>query len=129
MFFVAGYGAVFDCTCWTFILRFSLQAYFTIHQQSNIILSHKTLTFIQIIEHIPTTIYQPMNYQVKKVCSLISGCMVHTVYGSVYTLGTVTPYIATYLKYGGDTNIKVVDISILYPLIMIFENIGIIFAM
>lgn len=60
MFFVAGYGAVFDCTCWTFILRFSLQAYFTIHQQSNIILSHKTLTFIHIIEHIPTTIYLPL---------------------------------------------------------------------
>lgn len=70
-----------------------------------------------------------MKYQTRRILSLISGCLIHTVFGAMYTLGTITPYIASYLKYSGNPNIKVVDISINYPLLMIAENLGIILSM
>ena len=61
--------------------------------------------------------------------SLVAGLLIHTAFGSVYTLGAVTPYIASFLKYHGDPNIEVVDASINYPILLTAQNIGIIFAM
>lgn len=70
-----------------------------------------------------------MKYQTRGILSLISGCLIHTAFGGVYTLGAITPYIASYLKYSGNPDIKVVDISINYPLLMITWSIGIILSM
>lgn len=60
-----------------------------------------------------------MKFEKRRILSLVSGCLVHTVFGSTYSLGTITPYVASYLKYHGNENIQVVDIAILYPLLMI----------
>ena len=65
-----------------------------------------------------------ISFKTRQILSLISGCLVHTVFGAIYTLGTVTPYIASYLKYHGNPNIQVVDVTILYPIALIFQNIG-----
>lgn len=70
-----------------------------------------------------------MSFKFKQVLSLVSGCMIHTVFGACYTLGTVTPYIASYLKYQGNENIQVVDVSINYPVMMITQSIGNIVSM
>ena len=69
------------------------------------------------------------SFKVRQVLALVSGCLVHTVFGAIYTLGTVTPYIGSYLKYHGNPDIQVVDISILYPIALTFQNIGLILSM
>lgn len=43
-----------------------------------------------------------MKFEVRRILALISGCLVHTVFGAFYTLGTITPYIASYIKYNGN---------------------------
>lgn len=69
------------------------------------------------------------SYEQKKVLSLISGCLTHTVFGAIYTLGTITPYIASFIFYNTNPNIRVVDVSINYPVLMISQTIGIILSM
>lgn len=68
-------------------------------------------------------------YRQKQILSLVSGCLVHTVFGAMYTLGAITPYIASHIYYETDPNIKVVDVSICYPLLMVTESLGIIVSM
>lgn len=60
-----------------------------------------------------------LNYKTRQILSLISGCMIHTVFGAMYTLGTITPYITSYIYYKTNPNIRVVDVSINYPTLMI----------
>jgi ATP-dependent protease HslVU (ClpYQ) ATPase subunit len=56
-----------------------------------------------------------LSFKQRQVLSLVSGCLIHTMYGAVYTLGTITPYIASHIYYSTDSSIKVVDVSINYP--------------
>ena len=60
-----------------------------------------------------------ISYQTKRKLSLLSGLMIHSEFGAMYTLGTITPYIASYLKYNGNPNIQVVDVGINYPIMMV----------
>ena len=70
-----------------------------------------------------------VSFRVRQGLALLSGCLVHTVFGAIYTLGTVTPYIGSYLKYHGNPDIQVVDVSVLYPVALTFQNIGLILSM
>jgi hypothetical protein len=62
----------------------------------------------------------------KAVLSLVSGFIVMLVIGSIYTYGTLSVYIASYLSLQGSPNITTVDIGILFPLSLLALNIGII---
>lgn len=68
-------------------------------------------------------------FRQRQILSLISGCMIHTVFGAMYTLGTITPYIASHIYYKTDKNIKVVDVSMNYPVMMITQIFGLILSM
>lgn len=70
-----------------------------------------------------------LSFRQKQILSLVSGCMIHTVFGAMYTLGTITPYIASHIYYKTDPKIKVVDVSINYPTMMITETFGLIITM
>ena len=70
-----------------------------------------------------------LSFRQKQILSLVSGCMIHTVFGAMYTLGTITPYIASHIYYKTDPTIKVVDVSINYPTMMITETFGLIITM
>lgn len=70
-----------------------------------------------------------VSYKFKKISSLFSGCLIHIVLGATYTFGTITPYIASYIKYFGDPNVQVVDISINYPVMMISQVLGMFLSM
>jgi hypothetical protein len=63
------------------------------------------------------------------IISLISSFLIAFVFSAIYTLGTMTPYIASYIYHENDPTIKVVDVSILYPIYMAFQNIGILISM
>jgi len=63
------------------------------------------------------------------IISLVSGFLIHMTFGATYTLGTVTPYIASYIFYHSDPNIKVVDLSAIYPINMMFQSFGIALSM
>ena len=60
-----------------------------------------------------------ISYETKKKLSLLSGLMIHSEFGAMYTLGTITPYIASYLKYHGNPDIQVVDVGVNYPVMMV----------
>ena len=61
--------------------------------------------------------------------SLLSGFLITFVFGSLYTLGTITPYIASYIHYENDPTIYAVDVSILYPTYMVSQVVGIVLSM
>lgn len=65
----------------------------------------------------------------RRVLSLVAGCLIHFIFGSMYTLGTITPYIASHIYYKGDHSIKIVDVSINYPIMMITQTLGILVSM
>lgn len=67
-------------------------------------------------------------HQYEKI-SLLSGFLITFVFGSLYTLGTITPYIASYIHYSDDPNIYAVDVSILYPTYMVSQVVGIVLSM
>jgi hypothetical protein len=50
-------------------------------------------------------------------------------FGATYTLGTITPYIASYLFYHGEPQIKTVDVGIINPINQIFQSLGIALSM
>ena len=64
-----------------------------------------------------------------EIISLISGFLITFVFGSLYTLGTITPYVASYIHYNDDPKIYAVDVSILYPTYMVSQIVGIMFSM
>lgn len=64
-----------------------------------------------------------------EILSLISGFLITFVFGSLYTLGTITPYIASYIHYEDDPSIYAVDVSILYPTYMVSQVFGIVLSM
>lgn len=70
-----------------------------------------------------------LTYKQKQVLSLVSACLVHTVFGAMYTLGAVTPYIASHIYYESDPSIKAVDVSACYPTLMVMEAVGIFLSM
>jgi MFS family permease len=45
-------------------------------------------------------------------------------FGAIYTLGTVTPYIASYIYYHSDQTIRITDVTLIYPFSMLFQSIG-----
>lgn len=51
------------------------------------------------------------------------------IFGSMYTLGTITPYIASHLYEKGDHKITIVDVSICYPIMMVTQTVGIFISM
>jgi hypothetical protein len=61
--------------------------------------------------------------------SLVSGFLITFVFGALYTLGTITPYVASYIHYKNNPNIYAVDVSILYPTYMVSQIFGIVWAM
>jgi hypothetical protein len=61
--------------------------------------------------------------------SLIAGFLITFVFGSIYTLGTISPYLASYIYYTNDSSITVVDISILYPTFMVSQCFGMAISM
>lgn len=65
----------------------------------------------------------------RKVLSLVSGCLIHMIFGSMYTLGTITPYIASHLYEKGDHKITIVDVSVSYPIMMVTQTVGIFISM
>ena len=69
-----------------------------------------------------------ISYDTKKKLSLVSGLTIHSEFGAMYTLGTITPYIASYLKHHGNPDIQVVDVSINYPIMMAFLTAGLILS-
>lgn len=70
-----------------------------------------------------------LTYPQKQLLSLVSGFLIHTVFGAMYTLGTITPYIASNLHYRTDPSIRVVDVSINYPIMMVTETLGLVLTM
>lgn len=70
-----------------------------------------------------------LSFKQRQILSLISGCMIHTVFGMIYTLGTITPYIASHIYYTTDPSIRVVDVSINYPVFMVSQTLGITLSM
>jgi hypothetical protein len=60
---------------------------------------------------------------------IFSSFLIGFVFSAIYTLGTITPYIASYIYYTDDSDISVVDVSILYPTYMVAQNIGIVVSM
>ena len=70
-----------------------------------------------------------MNFKFRQYLSLVAGCLACITLGSIYTFGSVVPYIASYLKYHGDEDIKVVDVTVLLPIGLWFKQIGLILSM
>lgn len=71
----------------------------------------------------------PISYNIKKPLSLLSGLFIHSEFGAMYTLGTITPYIASYLKYHGQPGIHVADVAVNYPIMMVSLTTGMILCM
>jgi hypothetical protein len=51
------------------------------------------------------------------------------IFSSVYTLGTISPYLASYIYHTSNPDITVVDLSILYPTFMVSQCVGITLSM
>ena len=56
--------------------------------------------------------------------SLVAGTVVLIVLGSLYTFGSLTPYIYSYLYYQG-SEVSLVTLSILFIIAIIIANVGI----
>lgn len=67
-----------------------------------------------------------MNPPIKGVTSLIGGTIVMIVIGSLYTFGTFTSYIASYLHYHDNPEVQTVNISLVFPFLLTFMNVGVI---
>lgn len=65
-------------------------------------------------------------FTLSAVMSLVSGLILMLVVGSLYTFGTLTVYISSYLRGHGWQDITTVQIGIIFPFILIFMNGGII---
>lgn len=56
----------------------------------------------------------------------MSGVIIMLVVGSLYTFGTLTVYISSYLRLHGSPDITTVDIGLIFPFILIAMNGGLI---
>ena len=70
-----------------------------------------------------------MNFKFRQYLSLVAGCLACITLGGVYTFGAVAPYIASYLKYHGNEDIKVVDVTIMSPIAQWCQQAGLILSM
>ena len=48
--------------------------------------------------HIPFNLKMPLNERCKGYCALISGCTIELVVGSIFTWGSIAPYITSYYR-------------------------------
>lgn len=60
------------------------------------------------------------------VLSLVAGFVVMLVIGSLYTFGTLSIYMTSYLKTQHNSNIKTTDVAVIFPINLVMINIGII---
>jgi hypothetical protein len=65
-------------------------------------------------------------FNFKAILSLVSGLILMLVIGSLYTFGTLTVYISSYLRNHGSPDITTVQIGLIFPFILIAMNLGII---
>jgi hypothetical protein len=56
----------------------------------------------------------------------VSGVVLMLVVGSLYTFGTLTVYISSYLRHHGSPDISTVTIGLIFPFILLAMNGGII---
>lgn len=52
--------------------------------------------------------------------SLIASFFTHFSFSSIMAMGAISPYIASYIYHNGNKDIKVSDLSILYPIMLTF---------
>lgn len=64
-------------------------------------------------------------YDYKGISSLIGGTIIMLVIGSLYTFGTLSVYISSYLNYYSDPSIKTVTIAPILPFLLSSMNLGI----
>jgi hypothetical protein len=64
-------------------------------------------------------------YDYKGISSLIGGTIIMLVIGSLYTFGTLSVYISSYLHYYSDPSIKTVTIAPILPFLLSSMNLGI----
>lgn len=62
----------------------------------------------------------------KGVLSLIAGFIIMLVIGSLYTFGTLSVYITSYLVTQGEPHITTADVAVIFPINLILINAGII---
>lgn len=70
-----------------------------------------------------------MNFKLRQYLSLVAGCLSFITLGGVYAFGGIAPYIASYLKYHGNEDIEVVDVTILNPIGLWSQQAGMILSM
>lgn len=51
----------------------------------------------------------------RKFVSLVGGFFIHLILGSIYTIGNISIYLASYLQASG-SNVTVRDLSIIFPI-------------
>lgn len=60
------------------------------------------------------------------ILSLVSGVIVMLVVGSLYTFGTLSVYMSSYLRINGSPDVTTVTVGLIFPFILIMMNAGLV---